>query len=93
MGTIERSTHGDTAAPHKAMIESSSKKNPPLLRTTSGRQLYIKAIFLGVAAIAVWRGVWVLLDLYLFPSNLTASCVISIAFGMLLFILYGEIRM
>ncbi|MCH9716774.1 MAG: hypothetical protein K0U52_06780 [Gammaproteobacteria bacterium] len=57
------------------------------------RRYYLKAFFIGLAAIIVWRGVWLLLDLYLFPSNLTASAIISISAGMLLFVLYGEIRL
>ena len=65
----------------------------PRATTLTGRRYYLKAFFIGIAAIIVWRGVWLLLDLYLFPRNLTASAIISISAGLLLFALYGEIRL
>ena len=45
-------------------------------------------IFLGtIGIIAIWRGIWNLIDLYLFPENLLLSQIISIIIG--LFILIG----
>lgn len=70
-----------------------AETDAPVGTTNQGKRYYLKAFFIGLAAIIVWRGVWLLLDLYLFPQNLTASAVISISAGMLLFVLYGEIRL
>ncbi|BCU09114.1 hypothetical protein [Sicyoidochytrium minutum DNA virus] len=74
-------------------IERNYEEEPPIISTPSGSRYYLKAFFIGLAAIIVWRGVWLLLDLYLFPQNLTASAIISITAGLLLFVLYGEIRL
>ena len=68
-------------------------KDVPLATSAIGKRYYLRALFIGLAAIIVWRGVWLLLDLYLFPQNLTASAILSISMGMLLFVLYGEIRL
>ncbi len=35
------------------------------------------ALVLGIAIVAFWRGVWGLMDLYLFPSNPAASYGVS----------------
>jgi len=34
-----------------------------------------------VGVVAAWRGIWGLLDLYLFPGNETLSFILSLAFG------------
>jgi len=47
-------------------------------------------LLLAIGIVAVWRGVWGLMDIYLFPENPTVSFVISIAIG--LFILYFNDR-
>jgi len=46
----------------------------------------INAIIIGLAIIIFWRGVWGLMDLYLFPDNETLSYIISLLVG--LFILF-----
>jgi hypothetical protein len=47
-------------------------------------------LVLAIGVVAIWRGVWGLMDLYLFPDNPTLSFIISIAVG--LFILYFNDR-
>ena len=42
------------------------------------------AIVIGVAVVAFWRGVWGLLDLYLFPQNELLSYVASTLFGIII---------
>ena len=56
-------------------------------------KFYIKALLLGLAAISAWRGVWLLSDLYIFPNDLTVSGIVSVAIGLVIFVLYREIRL
>jgi len=42
------------------------------------------AIFIGLAVIAFWRGVWGLLEVYLFPNNLVLSLWISTLVGLII---------
>jgi|TARA_B100002003_G_C14031461_1_gene497206 hypothetical protein len=42
------------------------------------------ALILGIAIILVWRGIWGLADLYLFPNSLTQSFIISIVIGLVI---------
>ena len=49
-----------------------------------------KLLVLAIGVVAIWRGVWGLMDLYLFPNNPALSFIISIAIG--LFILYFNDR-
>ena len=47
------------------------------------------AIIIAFAVISFWRGVWGLMDLYLFPSNHTLSLLSSITIGIVILILAG----
>lgn len=49
-----------------------------------------KLLLLAIGVVAVWRGVWGLMDIYLFPDNPILSFIISIIIG--LFILYFNDR-
>ena len=40
------------------------------------------ALIVGTAVISVWRGIWNLLDLYLYPSDIVMSSIISIIVGL-----------
>lgn len=69
-------------------------------RTTHARPWFLvqepairRAILLGIAAILVWRGVWLLADLFIFPDNLPLSGVTTIAVGLIIFALFGEVRL
>jgi len=46
----------------------------------------ISELILGISLILVWRGIWELSDLYLFPDNRFLSAISSIVIG--IFILY-----
>lgn len=64
------------------------KENNPL----SGlKELHptINAIIIVCAIIMLWRGIWGLLDEYLFPNSPTFSYLISITFGGLVLYLDG----
>lgn len=49
--------------------------------------LIIEALVIGFAIIAFWRGIWGLLDIYLFPNYLVLSYLISVLIGILILIL------
>jgi len=44
----------------------------------------LKLLVLAIAIVAVWRGVWGLMDLYLFPENEMFSFISSIIIGVLI---------
>lgn len=44
----------------------------------------IFAIIVAAAVISYWRGIWGLLDLYLYPSNEAYSYLLSIVLGLIL---------
>ena len=44
------------------------------------------ALLIGTAVISVWRGIWNLLDLYLYPTDLVLSSILSIAIGLIILI-------
>jgi len=51
----------------------------------------IFALIVGTAVIAVWRGIWNLLDLYLYPTNLVLSSIISIIIGLVILIVTHQV--
>ena len=50
----------------------------------------LEILTLAVAIVFVWRGVWGLTDVYLFPASPTLSFVTSIAIGVILLLLIGK---
>jgi hypothetical protein len=44
----------------------------------------MRVLLLGIAAILIWRGVWGLADVYLFPNDQDLSFVVSIIIGLAL---------
>lgn len=54
------------------------------------RYQIILTIIMFFAVVAVWRGIWGLLDLYLFPDNPTLSFIISILIGLFILIISGK---
>ncbi len=42
------------------------------------------ALLIAFAIISFWRGVWGLMDLYLFPNNYTLSLAISLLIGIVI---------
>ena len=41
-------------------------------------------LYLAVGVVLVWRGVWGLADMFLFPNDLTLSFIVSILAGILI---------
>ncbi len=52
-----------------------------------------RLLLLGVATIAVWRGLWNLQNIYLLPNDPLLSQIVSIIGGLCLFILFREIKL
>ncbi len=50
----------------------------------------LRVIIDAVAVIIVWRGVWGLFDLYVFPDNQLFSYIASLCIGTLLMLLDGR---
>jgi len=44
---------------------------------------FIYSLIIAVAIVGIWRGVWMLLDLYLLPKNNAISAVVSLVIGVL----------
>lgn len=42
------------------------------------------SLLIGVGVITFWRGLWVLLDIYLFPGNIELSAWLSLIIGWLI---------
>lgn len=40
------------------------------------------AVIIAFAIVSFWRGIWGLMDLYLFPNNYTLSLWVSVAIGL-----------
>jgi len=51
----------------------------------------IFALIVGTAVIAVWRGIWNLLDLYLYPNDIVLSSIISIIIGLVILIVTHQV--
>jgi hypothetical protein len=49
------------------------------------------SIIIGFAVISFWRGIWGLLDEYLFPSNIGLSLWTSVVVGILILIVTGYV--
>jgi hypothetical protein len=49
----------------------------------------LTAILVAFAVIAFWRGIWQLLDLYLFPGNYELSNWVSLLGGLIILIATG----
>lgn len=41
-----------------------------------------RVLSIAIAVVFFWRGVWGLMDLYIFPDNLTLSYIISLVIGL-----------
>lgn len=43
-----------------------------------------RILLIGLAVVLFWRGAWGIMDLYIFPGNLTASYVVSLVLGLVI---------
>ncbi len=44
---------------------------------------YIRILQIVIAVVLVWRGLWGLMDLYIFPDQLLVSYIVSLVIGLL----------
>lgn len=65
-----------------------SKRHP--LKIHNGDVNILQAIVIVGAVIAIWRGLWGLLDLYLFPEDLATSYGLSVLIGLLVVLVVGQ---
>ena len=56
-------------------------------------KFYLKTLLIGVGGISVWRGLWLLSDIIIFPDNLMTSALVSIIFGLVIFVIANEVRL
>jgi len=49
-------------------------------------------ILIGFAVISFWRGIWGLMDVYLFPSNYSLSLIASVIIGLAILIITHNAR-
>lgn len=49
------------------------------------------AILIGTSMIMLWRGMWGLLDSYLFPTNKTVSYLLSVIIGFTILLFTGRL--
>ncbi len=53
-----------------------------LFKNNKKKTLYL--IITGIGIVLFWRGIWLLLDEFLFPNNLVLSASISVVVGLLI---------
>ena len=49
----------------------------------------IFTLLIALAVVSVWRGIWGLMDIYLFPKNLHLSLWFSLVLGLLILVVTG----
>lgn len=54
---------------------------------------YLRTLLVGVGGISVWRGLWLLSDVVIFPDDVLTSACVSIVAGLIIFILANEVRL
>ncbi|WP_305907819.1 hypothetical protein Q9L42_013815 [Methylomarinum sp. Ch1-1] len=64
-------------------------KENPVITNFKDKYPNANAIIVVVAIIMFWRGVWGLLDIYLFPGSPALSYLVSITLGVLILYLDG----
>ncbi|MDH5481059.1 MAG: hypothetical protein OEX11_09905 [Nitrosomonas sp.] len=62
--------------------EQDTRLQKPLFTNLKKTRSTFNSIIIVVAIIMLWRGVWGLLDIYLFPEMPTLSFVVSISIGL-----------
>jgi len=45
---------------------------------------FIYALIIGISVISIWRGIWMLLDIYLLPNNPATSATIPLVLGIII---------
>ncbi len=61
-----------------------------MLETLFEKTSFTDVLVITIASLAIvsfWRGVWGLMDLYLFPENFTLSLLVSMIIGLMILII------
>ncbi|MBU0458525.1 hypothetical protein KJ652_06620 [Patescibacteria group bacterium] len=74
---------------HKPMLD---KCRNIYLSVIERKHPVFNSILIGTAIVLFWRGIWGLLDLYLFPNNETASFAFSALLGILILLIHDGMR-
>ncbi|MCF7844945.1 MAG: hypothetical protein K9M03_03920 [Kiritimatiellales bacterium] len=74
---------------HTSLLEKFRKK---YIHNVENPHPVLHSILIGTAVVLFWRGMWGVLDLYLFPENEALSFVTSIALGILMLIIHDGLR-
>ena len=61
-------------------------------RTVENPHPVFHSILIGTAVVLFWRGMWGVLDLYLFPENEALSFITSIMLGILILLIHDGLR-
>ena len=64
------------------MMENYREKHHIQVSKFKNRHTNIYFFIIGIALIMVWRGIWGVLDLYLFPDNALLSYLVSAGLGL-----------
>ena len=62
-----------------------------IVKKTSSLDAFL-VLIAALAIVSFWRGVWGMMDLYLFPKNHLLSSAISIFIGLLVLVIVGLYR-
>jgi hypothetical protein len=57
------------------------------LRTRRKLKKFLEALIISSGVILLWRGIWMIADIYLFPHNAFLSGITSVIIGILILIL------
>lgn len=74
--------HSDTVPPRRWRLEERLEASGP-------RRRWFATLAGLVAIVSIWRGTWLLMDLYLFPSSPVLSSMVSIGAGLALLLAAG----
>ena len=68
----------------KMKKESGKKANEHQVKDIKNFKNNVRTILIVILIVVLWRGIWGLMDLYLFPNMLPLSFVLSIFFGLII---------
>ena len=54
------------------------------LKTLEKHHQFMYSLIIAIGIVGIWRGIWLLLDLYLFKQNETISAIVSLTLGILI---------
>lgn len=52
---------------------------------------YVQSVVLFAAAVSSWRGIDLLLEMYIFPENRLHAAIFCVLFGAFLYVIFSEV--